>query len=121
MGMIKSTALPKAGIGGTWSAEIESDSSQGWADGAATLTLSYIGTFHSFDPYAFRVGFSPVLRGELATAIPLEQLIEEWIRPIHRFLSIATGRAEALTYAAVCLSSEDVARPAQIFGAGVTQ
>jgi hypothetical protein len=119
--LIKSTTFPKQGMGGTWSAEIVSDSAQTWEDETARLTLSYNGTFHSFDPYAFRMGFSPVLRGELATAIPLSELLKEWISPIRRVVSIATGRAEDLTYAALYLSTTGGDVHGQLFGSSITQ
>lgn len=118
--LIKSTSFPKKGMGGTWSAEVESDSSQTWSDKNATLRLSYNGTFRSFDPYAFRMSFSPVLRGEFADAVPLRELLDEWINPIRRIVSITTGRAEDLTYAALYLADGDKVR-GQLFGSGITQ
>lgn len=119
--LIKSTSFPKKGMGGAWSAEIESDNVQTWKDKTAKLTLSYNGTFRSFDPYAFRMGFSPVLRGELTTAVPLRELLDDWINPIRRVVSIATGRAEDLTYAALYLSPTGGDVHGQLFGSGVTQ
>lgn len=119
--LIKSTSFPKQGMSGTWSAEIASDHAQTWEDKSAKLTLSYNGTFRSFDPYAFRMGFSPVLRGELATAVPLRELLDDWINPIRRVVSIATGRAEELTYAALYLSSTGGDVHGQVFGSGITQ
>lgn len=119
--LITSTRFPEKGMSGTWSAEIGSDTAQTWEDETARITLSYNGTFRSFDPYAFRMGFSPVLRGELATAVPLRELLDDWINPIRRVVSIATGRAEELTYASLYLSPTGGKVHGQLFGSGITQ
>ena len=56
---IKSTQFPKDGVTGTWAAELApEDFRQEWKDGAATFGLTYYGSFRSFDPYSFSMGFS---------------------------------------------------------------
>lgn len=83
---------------------------------------SYYGSFRSFDPYAFSMGFSPVLGCELAAAVPLRQLVDEWIDPVRRVVSIATGRSEEITYLTVYpVTDSGGEREGQLFGPGVTQ
>jgi ApeA N-terminal domain 1 len=119
---IKSTTFPKKGAAGTWSAELASDFKQEWGDTGATMTLTYYGSFRSFDPYAFSMGFSPVLGCELAEAVPLRQLLDEWINPLRRVVSIATGRSEEITYLTVRPVTDSGSTPeGQLFGSGITQ
>lgn len=119
---IKSTTFPKQGAAGTWAAELRSDFKQEWSDAGATLTLTYNGTFHSSDPYAFTMGFSPLLMCELAEAVSLRQIIDEWIVPLRRVISVATGRSEEITCLTVYLLNESGAKQrGQVFGSGITQ
>ncbi|WP_439660594.1 hypothetical protein ACSHWB_03215 [Lentzea sp. HUAS TT2] len=119
---IKSTTFPEKGASGVWSAELHSDSTQEWSGAGATMKLSYYGSFRSFDPYVFSMSFSPVLNCELAKALPLRQLLDEWITPLRRVVSIATGRPEEITYLSVRpVVGGDGKRSGQLFGSGITQ
>lgn len=98
---IKSTTFPQKGAAGTWAAELAADFSQDWNDLDASLNLTYYGSFRSFDPYAFSMSFSPVLSCELAEPVSLRHLLDDWINPLRRIVSIGTGRAEEITYLTV--------------------
>lgn len=119
---IKSTKFPKEGTAGTWAAELAADFEQKWSDAGASMSLTYHGSIRSFDPYAFSMGFSPVLSCELAKPLPLGHLLEDWIRPLRRVVSIGTGRAEEITYLTVYPVTDDgTGQKGQLFGSGITQ
>ncbi len=118
---IKQTTFPKKGAG-TWSAELSEETSQTWTHEDASLTLDFWGSFRTFDPYSFRMGFSPVLHAEFGEALPFLQLLDDWVQPIRKVVSIATGRPEPLTYLVLKLDGSDGhEHAAQVFGVGVTQ
>lgn len=122
VGPIKSTTFPKQGAAGTWTAELAADFKQKWTDADASLSLTYFGSFRSFDPYAFSMGFSPVLSCELTEAVSLPQLLDDWINPLRSIVSIRTGRPEEITYLAVSpVTGEGGKRKGQLFGSGITQ
>lgn len=120
---IKSTRFPKDGVTGTWAAELApKDFRQEWKDDAATVGLTYYGSFRSFDPYNFSMGFSPVAFGRFDQPLSLRDFLDRWIQPLRRVVSIATGRAEEITYLTVYPATEDKAeRAGQLFGSGITQ
>lgn len=119
---IKSTKFPK-GIAGTWAAELDpKDFRQEWNDTDATVGMTYFGSFRSFDPYTFSMGFSPVAWCKLDQPVPLGKLLDDWVSPLRRVVSIATGRAEEITYLTIYPGSDDEEGPkGQLFGLGVTQ
>ena len=120
---IKSTRFPKQGAAGTWAAELDpKEFRQEWSDPGATLGLTYYGSFRSFDPYTFSMGFSPVAWCKVDEPVQLRQALDEWIQPLRRVVSIATGRAEEIAYLSVYPASDDGAeRAGQMFGSGITQ
>jgi hypothetical protein len=83
------------------------------------MSLTYFGSFRSFDPYAFSMGFSPVLSCELDEPLPLRELLDDWINPLRRVISLGTGRAEEITYLTV--KSDGAKQRGQLFGSGITQ
>ena len=122
VGPIKSTTFPTTGSAGTWSAELNEDITQSWSNGGSKLTLDFRGSFRAFDPFSFGMGFSPVLRIDFTTPLPLRTLFDEWSTPIRNIVSIATGRPERLTYAALTLpDADEYERNAQVFGTGISQ
>lgn len=120
---IKSTQLPKDGVTGTWAAELApKDFRQEWNDDTATVGLTYYGSFRSFDPYNFSMGFSPVAWGRLEQPLALRDLLDKWVQPLRRIVSIATGRSEEITYLTVYPATDgDTERKGQLFGSGITQ
>lgn len=122
VGPIKSTTFPQKGAAGTWAAELAADFNQEWKDADASMSLTYYGSFRSFDPYAFSMSFSPVLSCELAEALSLRRLLDDWINPLRRIVSIGTGRSEEITYLTVYpVTGEEAKRKGQLFGSGITQ
>lgn len=119
---IKNTNFPK-GIAGTWAAELDpKDFRQEWNDTGATVGLTYFGSFRSFDPYTFSMGFSPVAWCRLEEPVPLRQLLDDWVTPLRRVASIATGRPEEITCVTVYPEAGDgPEHKGQLFGLGITQ
>lgn len=107
---------------GTWSAEGNPDSSQEWSDGDINLGLDYNATVRTFDPYSYRIGFSPVVRIEVPKALTIREWIDEWVQPVRRIVSICTGKVVDLTYLATrAPAGQPSARHGQVFGTGITQ
>lgn len=122
IGPIKSTTFPNQGAAGTWAAEVAADYKQEWSDAGASMSLTYYGSIRTFDPYAFSMGFSPVLSCELAEPVPLRQLLDDWVDPLRRVVSIGTGRSEEITYLTVCpVTGHGAEQQGQVFGSGITQ
>lgn len=118
---IKKTSFPKSGAEGTWSADVV-DATQTWVRSGITLSLHFDGSFRPFDGHSFGIGFSPLVRVDLGEKVSFERLIDHWVLPIRRVVSIATGRPEPLTYFAVRVPSGDRREPrGQVYGAGITQ
>lgn len=119
---IKSTTFPQKGAAGTWAAELASDFKQEWTDPGAAVGLTYYGSFRSFDPYAFSMGFSPIAFAKLNEPLPLSQLLDEWVYPLRRVVSIATGRTQEITYLTLYPTTHDDSESkGQLFGSGITQ
>jgi hypothetical protein len=120
---IKSTKFPKNSVSGTWAAELDpKEFRQEWNDPLATVGLTYYGSFRSFDPYTFSMGFSPVAGVRLDQPASLSDLLGSWIQPLRRVVSIATGRPEEITYLTVYPAIDgDSERTGQLFGSGITQ
>jgi hypothetical protein len=119
---IKNTTFPTKGMGGTWAAELNADFAQEWSDAGASLKLTYYGSIRSFDPYAFSMGLQPRPErraGGSGTTAPTPRRLDQ---PLRRVISIASGRAEEITYLAVHPITEDgEEHKSQLFGTGITQ
>lgn len=119
---IKETTFPKEGAAGTWSAELNDELSQEWSDDGAVVSLDFNSSVRTFDPFSFRMGFSPVLRAEFAEGVSFRKIFDGWVQPVRKVVSIATGRPEPLTYAVLRVGeTEGHESKAQAFGVGVTQ
>ena len=109
---------------GEWKATGNGDSIQTWVDNAAEVTHDYNINYSVFDPFYFRVGFTPVVRIEVSEALTLREWIEHWINPIHRITSVATGREEHITYLSLHREdkvSRELGSQLQVFRTGITQ
>lgn len=124
---IKSHTIPRGErvhLSGTWSVEQEPESTQVWSDSHAKLTMSYSSKISTADPYHFRMTYSPICVIELVEAVSLEDVMSEWVDPIHRLITLATGKGEDLTYLSLRPESEGAANwqtQLQVYGSGVTQ
>lgn len=111
-------------LSGLWSAEGNPESSQEWTDASTTLRLEYDGSARIGDPYSYGLAFSPVVLVRSDHQRSLEQWLDEWIDPIARLITLATGRREETTYLALEMPSlPPFFHPgyAQVFGSGLTQ
>lgn len=121
------TKRPPAGTdyrSGEWGATGNGASAQVWSDSGAILTHEFDINFSVRDPYYFQVGFTPVVRVELAEAATIRDWLDEWVEPIQRITSVATGREETITYLALQQEEKTDREPGsriQIFGTGITQ
>jgi hypothetical protein len=124
---IKTQTMPHgnlAHLSGTWSVEQEPESTQVWNDSDAKLTLSYSSSVKAADAFHFRMAYSPVCVVELEKAAPLDDILKEWVDPIHRVTALATGGQEEVTY--LSLRPESEGEPnwqtqLQVYGSGITQ
>lgn len=116
------TAEDRAHLDGTWSVDGNPDSSQEWSDSGIQLRLEYDATIRTFDAYSYGMAFSPAVRVEATGSLRIADWVEQWVQPIRRITSIATGKACDLTYLAVRPAAEERRAPrGQVFGVGITQ
>lgn len=92
---------------GVWQATGNGNSSQTWSDGEAKLTFEFYTSSSVFDQYHFRVGFTPIVRIEVAEPLTLHEWVDRWVDPLKRIVSVATGREESITYLAVQHNNRD--------------
>jgi hypothetical protein len=75
------------------------DSSQVWSDDDANVELDYsISADTGLTGYHFSVTFSPTVRIELKTPVPIKDFFTSWVLPLHGLVSAATGQNEDITY-----------------------
>lgn len=124
---LKSMSLPNSEPGGkyldvTWTVEGQPDSTQEWSDADATLSWEFVGGATIGDPYYYRLHFSPMSRVTTQSPISFDEILEKWVTPIQRIVSLATGRAEKVTALTMLTAATSIAHQRhQVFGFGVTQ
>jgi ApeA N-terminal domain 1 len=75
------------------------DSCQEWSDDAAKVSIEYfISADIGLTGYHFSVAFSPAVRIELKTPVPVKDFFTSWVLPLHGLVSAATGQNEDITY-----------------------
>jgi hypothetical protein len=103
------------------------DSYQVWDDGDAEVALEYfISADTGITGYHFSVAFSPTVRIELKTPVPIKDFFTSWVLPLHGLVSAATGTNEDITYWSCSPIIEGNANPPsrrqfQVFARGITQ
>lgn len=102
-----------------WSANLDLKAKAEWEDEGATLSVGYDGRMRAMDGYEFRLAFSPVATLTVEQGISLRVLIDDFVEPMRRIISIATGKPQDLTYVAV--NFEENVDSHQVYGAGITQ
>lgn len=107
----------------TWSATYNNESTLEWEDDSATLSVGYNGLVRAADGYEFQLRFSPTATVRLPRPATLRSLVDDWVQPIRRMVSIATGKPETLTYLAVRPAGSNGSRTpwSQVFGVGIEQ
>ncbi|MFD4231406.1 hypothetical protein [Streptomyces sp. NPDC058545] len=104
---------------GLWSANLDLEAGGEWAEEGVALSVGYDGRMRAMDAYEFRLAFSPVATFTMGQSVPLRTVMDDFVEPLRRIVSIATGKSQALTYVAVEL--EDRPGLHQVFGTGITQ
>lgn len=107
-----------------WGAVANDKSNQTWSDDDAELTLGFRTEYSVFDPYHFRVAFTPIVEIGVATGITLRDWIDRWADPLKRIVSVATGREEVITHLSLNLEGgrdQDFSAQVQVWGSGITQ
>ncbi|MEV4481712.1 hypothetical protein [Micromonospora coxensis] len=103
IGPIKSFTFPADAQGfyeHPWQVEPNPDSTQTWTDEHATVTISWPSTIAQEIAF-FRMAFSPLLTIELTQPLDFDDCLEQWIEPLRRIISLATGRTEDITFLSV--------------------
>ena len=122
--------FPKGGEGrhleGDWTVSGNPESSEEWKDDDVTVRLEYIAGISAGNPYEFRFTVSPVMQIEARDALTIREWVDQWVLPLRRITSIATGAAQPLTYLAVYLPDADDSgaqrhQRQQVYGSGITQ
>lgn len=92
-------------LDGEWVAEGNPGSSLEWLTDARSMYFEYDGSARIGDPYSYSLAFSPVIRMSAADALPIRVWIEDWVLPLRRITTLATGNPEQVTYLDVTLES----------------
>lgn len=103
-----------------WEAWPRDDSKVTWRDSDAKVELDWRGATSPPNGHFFRVQFSPVLTVEFEQVRPFDEVFRDWVEPLRRIVSLATGRAERTTYLEIDL---DGAEPStfQTYGTAIHQ
>ncbi|MET7702716.1 hypothetical protein [Streptomyces sp. NPDC005485] len=104
---------------GRWAATVNASASGTWSAEGAELTVSYYHRMRAMDPCEFSLAFSPVATVTLTEAKPLEIALDQYIEPLRKILSIATGKPQDLSYLHVELEGRE--GKYQVVGTGITQ
>ena len=102
-----------------WSANLNLEARVEWEKEGTELSVGYDGRMRTTDGYEFRLTFSPVATLTVEQGISLRAAFDEFVEPLRRISSIATGKPQDLTYVAVKLT--DTAGQYQVYGTGITQ
>ncbi len=106
----------------SWEAVGNPDSTQTWTDDDAEVELQFYSSVTAPEAFFFRVTFSPVVWIRPSQPIPFDEVFSEWVEPLRRIVSLATGRKEKITYLAVRLAVDDGdSRLFQVFGTALQQ
>lgn len=105
----------------TWSATYDKDSSLAWDDDYAKLKVEYRNQANNDAGYQLNVRFSPTADIMLLAPQPLRTFLQDWVQPLRKVLSIATGQPETVTYLAVGGSEDRGHAMGQVFGTAIAQ
>lgn len=106
----------------SWEAVGNPDSTQTWVDRDAEVELQFYSSVTAPEAFFFRVTFSPVIWITPSQPISFDEVFSEWVEPLRRIVSLATGRKEQVTYLAVRLAAgHGESRLFQVFGTGLKQ
>ncbi|MFF7223267.1 hypothetical protein ACFZAL_18220 [Streptomyces massasporeus] len=104
---------------GRWAATVNGSAARTWLAEGAELTVSYYHRMRAMDPCEFNLAFSPVATVALTEAKPLAIVLDQYIQPLRKILSIATGKPQDLSYLHVELEGRE--GKYQVVGTGITQ
>ncbi|MER7085754.1 MULTISPECIES: ApeA N-terminal domain 1-containing protein [Streptomyces rochei group] len=102
-----------------WRANLNLEARAEWAKEGVELSVGYNGRMLTADGFEFRLCFSPVATVTFQQGVSLRVAIDDFVEPLRRISSIATGKSQDLTYVAVRLT--DIAGQHQVYGTGITQ
>lgn len=106
----------------SWTAVGNPDSTQIWADDSVEVELQFYGSVTAPEAFFFRVSFSPIILIRPSKPIPFDDVISEWVEPLRRIISLATGRKERVTDLVIGLAVKDGEPiPFQVFGSALHQ
>lgn len=123
---VKRVKLPKREgaryLDWSWHADGNPDSTQSWSDDEADVELRFESSVTAPEGYFYRVSFSPVVQIQFDKRIPFREMVEKWIEPLRRIVSLSTGRREEVTYLEI--ASSDFEGPQdhlQAYGSHISQ
>ena len=106
----------------SWEAVGNPDSTQVWTDDDAEVELQFYSSVTAPEGFFFRVTFSPIVLIRPSEPIPFDDVFSEWVEPLRRIVSLATGRKERITDLVVRLAATDGdPQPFQVFGTALHQ
>lgn len=112
---------PGSGSDGLWSAQRNPDAVLTWSQDGVTTTLDFTVASDGLDPYSLRVGASPRLTIRSQAPLALTEWIDDWVQPMQRLCSLASGRSCRVTYVVLKSGSGEPGKLSQLYAHGITQ
>lgn len=91
---------------GQWTAHTNLGAGVEWESGGVKLRVGYDSKMRVMDWYEFGLRFSPVVDLDFTDGVTLRELVDNFVEPLRRIISIATGRTRDLTHLTVKLDGE---------------
>ena len=112
---------PDRGPNESWSAQRNPNAVLTWVEQGVTMTLDYVVTSGGLDPFSMRVEASPRLTVQSEVPLQLAQWIADWVQPLQRLCSLASGRSSRVTYVVLRSWAPDGGQLSQLYAQGISQ
>lgn len=107
-----------------WSATPNPECERQWTSRDATLRVGFSSRTSFGGGYGFRVAFSPVATLLFDHPMTLRRMLDDWVVPLLRIVSISIGKPQSLTHLDIDLNEPldpQASEKAQVFGTGISQ
>lgn len=107
----------------TYSATLRESTALRWEREDQTLRIEYAGRLRVLSAYEYQLAFAAYVGVELPEPISVDACVDNWLEPVRRIVSVATGRQEHVTSLMLLTNAAEAQQPGrwQVFGAGIHQ
>lgn len=123
LGSYEFPSLERPPLSGSWTVTERPESVQEWDDEEASLRLSFHSSASLADPWRFQMLYSPVASITLNSGVTFDEILNRWIFPLQRIVTMCLGSPQDITALMLRVSGDGASagREFQAFGLGVTQ